>query len=157
GNVFYGLGCFDEAVAAYDKALAINPGLAEAWVGRGNASYERKEFNEAFAAYDRALALDSDLVEAWVGRGNVFHLLNHFDEAVAAYDKALASNRSLDYVGSARLNATQSLCDWTAFEAGAAELLSTMRERKSINYPFVIISVPSSAAAQLECAECYVQ
>ena len=36
GNVFAELKRYDEAFAAYDKALALKPDLAEAWLGRGN-------------------------------------------------------------------------------------------------------------------------
>ncbi len=63
---------YDEAFAAYDKALALKPDLADAWLGRGNVFYALKRYDEAFAAYDKALALKPDLAEAWLGRGNVF-------------------------------------------------------------------------------------
>ena len=39
GNVFSELKRYDEAFAAYDKALALKPDLAEAWLGRGNVFY----------------------------------------------------------------------------------------------------------------------
>ena len=87
---FHELKRYDEAFAAYDKALALKPDLAEAWLGRGNVFTELKRYDEAFAAYDKALALKPDLAEAWLGRGNVFTELKRYDEAFAAYDKALA-------------------------------------------------------------------
>ena len=55
---------YDEAFAAYDKALALKPDLAEAWLGRGNVFVDLKRYDEAFAAYDKALALKPDLVGA---------------------------------------------------------------------------------------------
>ena len=90
GNVFFDLKHYDEALAAYDKALALKPDLENAWVGRGNVFYELKRYDEALAAYDKALALKPDLDEAWLGRGNVFYELKRYDEAFAAYDKTLA-------------------------------------------------------------------
>jgi tetratricopeptide (TPR) repeat protein len=36
GNVYRELKRYDEAFAAYDKALSIKSDLAEAWIGRGN-------------------------------------------------------------------------------------------------------------------------
>lgn len=54
----------DEAVAAYDKALAIKPNLAEAWLGRGHAFNDLQRRDEAFAAFDRALTIDPALAEA---------------------------------------------------------------------------------------------
>ena len=52
--VFTELKRYDEAFAAYDKALALKPDLAEAWLGRGNVFTELKRYDEAFAAYDKA-------------------------------------------------------------------------------------------------------
>ncbi len=37
---------FDEALIAYEKALALDPALASGWLGRGNVSYELKRFDE---------------------------------------------------------------------------------------------------------------
>ena len=62
----------DQAVAAYDKALALKPDLPEAWLGRGNVLASLKRHDQAVAAYDRALMLKPNLAEAWLGRGNVF-------------------------------------------------------------------------------------
>src|SRR5262249_16591201 len=50
-----------DAFAAYDKALALKPNLAEAWLGRGNIFVELKQWNDAFATYGKALALKPDL------------------------------------------------------------------------------------------------
>ena len=51
------LGRHDEALAAFDRALAAKPDLAGAWLGRGNVFCELKRYDEALPAYDRALEL----------------------------------------------------------------------------------------------------
>jgi len=79
-----------DAVTAYDRALALRPDLAEAWLGRGYVHTELKQHNEALAAYEQALALRPDLAEAWLGRGNVHVELKQHNDALAAYDRALA-------------------------------------------------------------------
>jgi protein O-GlcNAc transferase len=79
-----------EALASYDEALAREPGLIAAWLGRGDVLTDLKRYDEALAAYDDAPGKSADLGEAWVGRGNVFHRLKRYDVALAAYDKALA-------------------------------------------------------------------
>src|SRR5262249_55517404 len=61
GNVFLDLKRYDEAFAAYDKALSIKPDLAEAWLGRGNVFLDLKRYDEAFATYDKALSIKPDL------------------------------------------------------------------------------------------------
>lgn len=89
GNVFGKLKRFDEAFAAFDKALTLKPDLAEAWHGRGNLLYGLKRYEEAFSAYDRARTLKPTLVGAWLGSGNVLYDLKRYEKAVAAYDEAL--------------------------------------------------------------------
>jgi tetratricopeptide (TPR) repeat protein len=39
GNALYSLGKYSEAIAAYDKALEINPNYEEIWYNKGNALY----------------------------------------------------------------------------------------------------------------------
>jgi predicted O-linked N-acetylglucosamine transferase (SPINDLY family) len=96
GNVCTELRRYDEAFAAYDKALTLKPDLASAWLGRGNVDAILKRYDEALASYDKALALKPDLENAWLGRGNVDTALKRFDEAFAAYDKALALRPDLE-------------------------------------------------------------
>src|SRR6185437_8589073 len=83
------MGRIDEALADYEKALAFDPRLAAAWVGRGNALSVGKRHREALAAYDKAIALDFGLADAWLGRGNALTELGRYDEALARYDRAI--------------------------------------------------------------------
>jgi tetratricopeptide (TPR) repeat protein len=55
GYIFAELKRYDDAFAAYDKALTLKPGLAEAWFGRGNIFAELNRYDHAFDAYDTAL------------------------------------------------------------------------------------------------------
>ena len=48
---------FEEALASYDRALAVRPDYAEAFSNRGNTLQELKRFEEALASFDRALKL----------------------------------------------------------------------------------------------------
>ena len=48
------MGRHDEALLAYDKALAIEPDLAESWLGRAGALQELKRLEEAIFAYQKA-------------------------------------------------------------------------------------------------------
>src|ERR1019366_2443658 len=129
------------AQAAYDKALAVNPDLAPAWVARGNIFYGFFRDDQAEVAYDNALALKPDLAEAWVGRGNVLDRLQRHDEAAAAFDKALAIDSGLKYVAGGRLYEKQFVCDWTAHDAETARLLAAVREGKFASAPFPLLSI----------------
>jgi tetratricopeptide (TPR) repeat protein len=80
---------FDEALASYDRALALRPDHAEALCNRGATLHELKRFDEALASYDRALALRPNFAEALCNRGTTLHALRRFDEALASHDRAL--------------------------------------------------------------------
>ena len=90
GNVLTDLRRYDEAIGAYDKALALKPDLAEAWNGRGNVCTRLRRYSDANAAYDKALSIRPDLAESWLGRGNVFAGERRHDDAIAAYERALS-------------------------------------------------------------------
>ena len=78
-----------EALAAFDRALALNPFLTEARICAGNVLCGVGQYSEALAAFDKALALKSDLVGALLGRGIALVGLNEYDAALTAYDRVL--------------------------------------------------------------------
>jgi protein O-GlcNAc transferase len=157
GNVQFEFKQHDDALAAYDRALALKPDLAEAWLGRGNVHAELKRYNDALAAYDRALALKPDFADPWLGLGIVHAELNQHNDAFAAYDHALRLNPDVEYAAGSRLHAKLQMCDWTDLDADAAQLLSMVRDGKRASVPFALLSLPSSAADQLQCAKRFIK
>jgi tetratricopeptide (TPR) repeat protein len=83
-------GRFSEALASYDRALAVRPNSAEALNNRGVTLYELKRLDEALASYNRALAAWPDYAEALNNRGVTLFELKRLEEALASYDRALA-------------------------------------------------------------------
>jgi len=77
------------ALAAYDRALIVWPGSADALLNRGNALHRLRQFEEALTDYDSALTLRPDYAEALYNRGNTLQELKRFEEALASYDRAL--------------------------------------------------------------------
>jgi predicted O-linked N-acetylglucosamine transferase (SPINDLY family) len=144
-------------LAAYEKALALKPDLAEAWLGQGNVCHARKRRDNALAAYDRSLALKPDFAEAWLGRGHALIELRQWSDAVAAYDKALALKPSSNYAASLRLFAKLQVCDWADLKAETAQLLAATSDRCTLSHPFTILAISSSGADHLRCARDYVQ
>jgi Tfp pilus assembly protein PilF len=55
----------DEALASYDRALAVRPDHAEGFANRGIVIHELKRLEEALASYDHALKLKPKYVEAY--------------------------------------------------------------------------------------------
>jgi tetratricopeptide (TPR) repeat protein len=90
GNILSADRRYENAISAYDKALAIKPDQHEAWFNRGNALGQIGRTEEAIAAYDKALAIKSDYHEVWNNRGVALDQIGRTEEAIASYDKALA-------------------------------------------------------------------
>jgi len=81
---------FDEALASFDKVLAIDPKVAEAHYNRANILGDLNRFDEALGACDKAIALKPDFVFALNNRGWILQKLHRYDDALASYEKALA-------------------------------------------------------------------
>ena len=83
---------FDEAVAAYRRALEIDPYLVPALINLANIHYSRDQIIEAQALYERATSLEPDVFEAHFNLGNIYHDLGRYTEAQEYYRAALALN-----------------------------------------------------------------
>ena len=60
GLAAMGSGQFDEAVAAYTKAIGRDPKYSYAYLGRGDAYLAKGDLDRALADYDQAFRLDPD-------------------------------------------------------------------------------------------------
>jgi tetratricopeptide (TPR) repeat protein len=80
----------DDALASYNRALALQPDHVEALCNRGATLHELKRFDEALASYDRAIAVRPHHAGALFNRGVALQELKRFDEALASYDRVLA-------------------------------------------------------------------
>jgi tetratricopeptide (TPR) repeat protein len=83
---------FEDALAAYRRALEIDPDLVPAIINLANIHYSRNEIAEAQALYERAISLDHEVFEAHFNLGNIFHDLGRYSDARACYRAALALN-----------------------------------------------------------------
>lgn len=75
----------DQAIAAFDAAIALRPEFAGAWFARGFAKATLGEFESAIADYDRVLQLDAEHAAAYVNRAAAYRALG--DQARAAADE----------------------------------------------------------------------
>lgn len=83
-------GRLQEALAQFDKAVALSPGYAEAYNNRALILQDLDRPGDALASLDRTLALTPDNARAHNNRGAVLQDLKRFEEALAAHDEALA-------------------------------------------------------------------
>ena len=90
GNVLVQLGRRGEALAQYDRALALKGGFFEALFNRGNLHLETGRVEDALADYEGAVALRSDVPAAWNNRGTALRRLRKPLEALFSYERAVA-------------------------------------------------------------------
>jgi tetratricopeptide (TPR) repeat protein len=80
------------ALAAYRRALAIDPDMVPALVNLANIHYAREERIEAQALYERALRLDGSCFEAQFNLGHVFHDTGRYAQGEECYRQTLTLN-----------------------------------------------------------------
>lgn len=89
GLSFYSLGKYEEAIACYDKAMELDPGLGGAPTNKGNIFYSLGKYHEAITYYDKSIKADPGYSLAWNNKGGALSALNKYEEAIAYYDKAI--------------------------------------------------------------------
>ncbi len=82
-------GHYEQALEAYDRALAEDPGHAAALRGRARALLQLGRHDEALAAFDRAIERAPEVGATWANRGILHDRMGHYDQALADYEHAL--------------------------------------------------------------------
>ncbi len=85
----YCAGDLQGAIAAFNKALEIDPEFHIAWYNLGSTLNIFGSNTEAIAAFNKALEIDPKYHLAWYGKGNALTELSHNTEAIADFDTAL--------------------------------------------------------------------
>lgn len=94
GNAEKALEHYDAALACYDKALALKPDYAMAFVGKGVVLQAQAHWAEAMDCFDKAIAINPAGFEAFFNRGNVQKDTGQFEAAIASYGEAIQRNPS---------------------------------------------------------------
>ena len=112
---------FAGAIAAYSKAIELNPNLAAAYNNRGVAKRNLGQYEAAIADYDEALRLDSTYVAAYNNRGIAKMNLDQYEAAIADFDAALRLDstcaEAYNSRGVAKMNLGQHEAAITDFDA----------------------------------------
>lgn len=89
GNTLAGQNKFKDAVAAFRKALEIDPSVGELHFNLGILLTNLNRTDEAINSYKKALNLKPDLTDAHYNLGSAFQSQDKFDQAAKSYQKAI--------------------------------------------------------------------
>jgi adenylate cyclase len=95
GNIFMAQGRQLEAVAEYERALALDPSNADAASGMGYAFHHLGEFDKSAEYFDRAIRVspyDQSLVFWYAGKASPNFGLKRYDQAIDWARQAIAIN-----------------------------------------------------------------
>ena len=97
GWIYRNINKAPESIAAYQKALALDPKQEQAALGLGWAYQYTKEYDKAIAAYEQAMKIDPKdaSADANLGIAWCYFFKRQVPEARAAMDKAAAAGRSV--------------------------------------------------------------
>lgn len=82
-------GRFDEAIAAANRAIHLQPDNPTAYVDRGSAYHSKGKYNQAISDYNRAIQLDPIRAVPYALRGYAYTHLGDYDRAIRDYDEAI--------------------------------------------------------------------
>src|SRR5262245_9394531 len=70
---------YDQAIADFTQAIALNPQRVEAYHNRGEAYRGKGDYDRALADYTQALTVNPNFTEAYVTRGVIYSSKGDYD------------------------------------------------------------------------------
>ncbi len=80
---------YEDAIAAYNQALQIQPDLADTWNNRGVVLTRMQRYPEAIDSYAEATKIRPHYPDAWNNRGVVLLELQQYPDAIGCYEQAI--------------------------------------------------------------------
>ena len=109
GKACEGLGCRDEAIERYKKAILADPGNANARAAMGRLLARDDQHEKALAEYDKAVEIDTGYTIAHMGRGSTLLRLDRPAEALESYRLAAQADPSsaMAHIAAGKLHESQ--------------------------------------------------
>ena len=92
GNQSWRYEKYEEAVAAFERVIAINPDYDRAYYAMGLAYWYQQDDNRAVASLLKATQINPKPYFYWRYLGSSYRFLKQYDSAIAAYEKAIEKN-----------------------------------------------------------------
>ncbi|MFB2919719.1 tetratricopeptide repeat protein [Aerosakkonema funiforme] len=86
---------YPEALADFNRAIALSPNYAWAYAHRGVVYRRLLRYEEAWADFNKAIELKPDYAWAYAYRGVMCSIANRYAEAVVEFDRAIALDETI--------------------------------------------------------------
>ncbi|PPT08646.1 TPR repeat [Geitlerinema sp. FC II] len=92
GNDRFNANSLDEAIAAYQAAIELQPDVASYHYNLGNTYFAQQQFDRAIAAYQVSIQCDPEFFEAYFSLSHAYEHQGNFKAAIAGYRHATRLN-----------------------------------------------------------------
>ncbi|MDD4652877.1 MAG: tetratricopeptide repeat protein [Methanothrix sp.] len=88
GSALYSQGKYNNSLQAFDRAIDLDPGNADAWYNKGVVLYDQGRLDDSLQAFNRSIEIDPLDADAWYNKGSVLKELGRTSAAKDAFAKA---------------------------------------------------------------------
>ena len=93
GMAYFDAERFQDAMAAFQQAITINPQASRAYNGVGRVCYHTGPAQAAIEAYERAISLDRNYIDPYYGLGILYAAqLGEYEAAINAFQRGVEHN-----------------------------------------------------------------
>ncbi len=92
GTGYFDEGEYEKAVASFDKAISLDPTVADFYSNRAWALLRIGKCEEAIDDFNKAIRLDCSLASDFCGRGYAYRMLGNHREAIVDYETAIETD-----------------------------------------------------------------
>lgn len=89
GELYFGIGAFDEADEVLGLATVKNPQLAKAYVKRGEFAFYQKLYNSAMKFVNDGLRQDINFADGYFWKGMIYLEQNNAEKAISSFQTAI--------------------------------------------------------------------
>jgi tetratricopeptide (TPR) repeat protein/energy-coupling factor transporter ATP-binding protein EcfA2 len=90
GDSFRQMGKYAQALADYDRTIALDENYVWAIAHRGYTYQLMKNYQQALLDFDRAITLDENYIWAIAQRGHTYQLMKNYQQALLDFDRAIS-------------------------------------------------------------------
>ena len=153
GHQFSRFGRRSEAIASFERAIALEPNDARNWRDCGSAMLAVSRNEKALGYIDKALVLDSRDTRSWTLRARALTATHFYKEAAEASGRALALDAGNIAATRVQIHAQLFACDWAVHEDLARRITDGLQAGLPIITPFNHLAVSNSEAANFKLAQ----